>query len=347
MNLEVRIVNQEVPILKISDMKTLFQTDYGEVTVVDGISIEAYKGETLGIVGESGCGKSMTALSIMGLLPSNGWVKEGEISLEGINLLSLSDEEYRKKRGKDMSMIFQEPMTSLNPVYSVGFQIIELLTEHKKLSKKEARAKAIEMIKLVGIPRAEEIVDEYPHQLSGGMRQRVMIAMGLACNPSVLIADEPTTALDVTIQAQILDLMKDIQNKFDMTILLITHDLGVVAEVCDRVVVMYAGQVVEQADVKQLFKEPKHPYTQGLIASTPKINEETEFLFTINGTVPDLKTMPIGCRFASRCDYVMDKCKVETPPLIEINSSRDCRCWLYNESDHCTESLELRRISND
>jgi oligopeptide/dipeptide ABC transporter ATP-binding protein len=226
-------------------------------------------------------------------------------------------------------MIFQEPMSSLNPVYTIGFQLIELLREHTTMSKAKAKKKAIEMLQTVGIPRPHEVIDEYPHQLSGGMRQRVMIAMGLACNPDILIADEPTTALDVTIQAQILELMKRLQEQFDMAILLITHDLGVVAEVCDRVIVMYAGQIVEEAPVLTLFESPNHPYTKGLIASTPKIGEGKERLHTIEGTVPQLSEMPKGCRFATRCSEVMERCIRESPPLVELSEQVRCRCWLY------------------
>jgi peptide/nickel transport system ATP-binding protein len=321
--------NQKV--LELKNVQTTFRTDDGEFTVIDGVNFFINQGETLGVVGESGCGKSITALSIMGLLPPNGKVTEGEIRLQGENLLSLTKEEYRRKRGKDMGMIFQEPMTSLNPVYSIGFQMIELLREHLHLSKKEARHRALDMLRLVGIPRADEVIDEYPHQLSGGMRQRVMIAMGLACNPAILIADEPTTALDVTIQAQILELIAKLQETLNMSVMLITHDLGVVAEVCDRVVVMYAGQIVEESGVEQLFEDPKHPYTEGLMASTPKLHEMTEFLHTIKGTVPDLKHMPKGCRFSTRCSYVMERCHTNAPPLAEVEQGRLCRCWLYDE----------------
>jgi peptide/nickel transport system ATP-binding protein len=320
-------------ILELKNLYTVIQNDKGEFPVIEDVSIILKNGETLGIVGESGCGKSITALSIMGLLPSAVKIKKGEIYLKGTNLLSIDKNSYRKKRGKEMAMIFQEPMTSLNPVYTVGFQISEILREHSKISKKEAKVKVIEMLNLVGIPRAAEIINEYPHQLSGGMRQRIMIAMGLACNPEVLIADEPTTALDVTIQAQILDLLKSLQEKLDMSIMLITHDLGVVSEICDRVVVMYAGQVVEEADVKDIFNHPTHPYTKGLIASTPKIGEKTEFLYTIEGTVPGLEEMPKGCKFAPRCPQAFSKCYPEAPPLFEINDNQKCRCWLFEEGE--------------
>jgi oligopeptide/dipeptide ABC transporter ATP-binding protein len=323
-------------VLELKNVCTTIKADGKEYPVIEDISLTIGSGETLGIVGESGCGKSMTALSIMGLLPSNASVKNGEILLKGINLLDLDKETYRKKRGKDIAMIFQEPMTSLNPVYTIGFQLVEVLREHTKISKNQAKAKAVEMLKLVGIPRPEEVVDEYPHQLSGGMRQRVMIAMGLACNPEILIADEPTTALDVTIQAQILDLLKDLQKKLDMSIMLITHDLGVIYEVCDRVVVMYAGQIVEEADAREIFAAPLHPYTRGLIASTPKIGEKKEYLHTIEGTVPPIDKMPKGCRFADRCQEAFDLCYSESPSLFAV-SDRRCRCWLYKKDAGVTK----------
>lgn len=316
-------------VLEVTNLKTRIKMEREEYAIIEGVGFHVDSGETVGIVGESGCGKSMTALSIMGLLPENANVCEGEIRLRGTNLLTLSRDAYRKKRGKEMSMIFQEPMSSLNPVYTIGFQLIELLREHTTMSKAEARNKAIDMLKTVGIPRPQEVIDEFPHQLSGGMRQRVMIAMGLACNPDILIADEPTTALDVTIQAQILELMKKLQQQFDMAILLITHDLGVVAEVCDRVIVMYAGQIVEEAPIDTLFEDPRHPYTKGLISSTPKIGETKDRLHTIEGTVPQLSEMPKGCRFASRCSEAMDLCLRESPPLIDLSEQVRCRCWLY------------------
>lgn len=316
-------------VLEVKNVKTRIKMESKEYAIIEGIDFHVDSKETVGIVGESGCGKSMTALSIMGLLPENASVSEGEIRLQGTNLLTISKDAYRKKRGKEMSMIFQEPMSSLNPVYTIGFQLIELLREHTTMSKAKAKKKAIEMLQTVGIPRPHEVIDEYPHQLSGGMRQRVMIAMGLACNPDILIADEPTTALDVTIQAQILELMKRLQEQFDMAILLITHDLGVVAEVCDRVIVMYAGQIVEEAPVLTLFESPNHPYTKGLIASTPKIGEGKDRLHTIEGTVPQLSEMPKGCRFATRCLEVTERCIRESPPLVELSEQVRCRCWLY------------------
>ncbi|GIO08605.1 dipeptide/oligopeptide/nickel ABC transporter ATP-binding protein [Brevibacillus reuszeri] len=316
-------------VLEVRNVKTRIKMENREYAIIEDIDFHVDSKETVGIVGESGCGKSMTALSIMGLLPENANVSEGEIRLQGANLLSISKDAYRKKRGKEMSMIFQEPMSSLNPVYTIGFQLIELLREHTIMSKSQAKKKAIEMLQTVGIPRPHEVINEYPHQLSGGMRQRVMIAMGLACNPDILIADEPTTALDVTIQAQILELMKKLQVQFDMAILLITHDLGVVAEVCDRVIVMYAGQIVEEAPVLTLFETPSHPYTKGLIASTPKIGDEKDRLHTIEGTVPQLSAMPKGCRFSTRCLEVTERCLRESPPLVELSEHVRCRCWLY------------------
>lgn len=318
-------------VLELKNLQTVIENEEVEFPVLEDISIHLKHGETLGIVGESGCGKSMTALSIMGLLPPAAKIRRGKINLKGTNILELDKNTYRKKRGKEMAMIFQEPMTSLNPVYTVGFQIIEILREHSKISKKAAKDKAIEMLKLVGIPRPNEVINEYPHQLSGGMRQRIMIAIGLACNPEILIADEPTTALDVTIQAQILDLLNSLQEKLNMSIILITHDLGVVSEVCDRVVVMYAGQVIEEAEVRDLFEHPTHPYTKGLISSTPKIGEKKEFLYTIEGTVPRLEEMPAGCRFAPRCPKAFAKCFSESPPLFEILQTQKSRCWLYEE----------------
>lgn len=324
------VMSRDKPkVLEVRNVKTRIKMENKEHAIIEGIDFHVDSKETVGIVGESGCGKSMTALSIMGLLPENASVSEGEIRLQGTNLLSISKDAYRKKRGKEMSMIFQEPMSSLNPVYTIGFQLIELLREHTIMSKSQAKKKAIEMLQTVGIPRPHEVINEYPHQLSGGMRQRVMIAMGLACNPDILIADEPTTALDVTIQAQILELMKKLQEQFDMAILLITHDLGVVAEVCDRVIVMYAGQIVEEAPVITLFETPSHPYTKGLIASTPKIGDEKDRLHTIEGTVPQLSAMPKGCRFSTRCLEVTERCMRESPPLVELSEHVRCRCWLY------------------
>jgi peptide/nickel transport system ATP-binding protein len=317
------------PILKVQDLKISVHSDGREITLINGVSFQLHKGETVGIVGESGCGKSITSLSIMGLLPPNAKVSNGSIELNSKNLVELPKKAVRKVRGKEVAMIFQEPMTSLNPVYTIGFQLIEMIRTHMEMSKAEAKSHAIKMLELVGIPRASEIVDEYPHQLSGGMRQRVMIAMAISCSPELLIADEPTTALDVTIQAQILDLMRDLQKKRNMSILMITHDLGVVAEMCDRVVVMYAGQVVEQAEIEELFENPKHPYTKGLLASIPNIEEDKEYLSSIPGTVPSPDNMPSGCRFADRCPSAYKKCFAEAPPLFSTENHTQARCWLY------------------
>jgi len=286
------------PLLSVRGLKTYFQSEDGLVPAVDGISFDLERGGALGIVGESGSGKSVTSLSIMRLIPSPpGKIVAGEILFEGEDLLKKSEAEMRKIRGNDISMIFQEPMTSLNPVFTVGDQIMEAIMLHQRLDKKAAREKAIEMLKLVGIPEPQRRVDEYPHQLSGGMRQRVMIAMALSCNPKLLIADEPTTALDVTIQAQILDLMRKLREELGTAIILITHDLGVIAEMVEEVIVMYAGQIVERTDVRSLFRSPKHPYTEGLLGSLPKLGQKTERLQTIEGVVPSPFNMPEGCRF--------------------------------------------------
>lgn len=301
--------------LEVRNLRTSFFTDEGEVKAVDNVSFNAYRGKTLGIVGESGCGKSVTSLSIMRLVPEPpGKILGGEILYKGQDLLKLSSSEMRKIRGNEISMIFQEPMTSLNPVFTIGNQIREAIALHQRsLSKKEVQEQAIEMLRLVGIPAPEKRVEDYPHQLSGGMRQRVMIAMALSCNPSVLIADEPTTALDVTIQAQILELLKELQAKVGMALILITHDLGVVAEVADEVVVMYAGQVVEQGTVDEIFSNPKMPYTRGLLNSIPTM--EKKRLEAIPGIVPDLRNLPVGCRFQDRCSFVVDSCRSKEPEL--------------------------------
>lgn len=318
-------------LLEIKGLKTYFQTDEGVVPAVDGVDITVYEGETVGIVGESGCGKSVTSLTTMRLTP--GKVVDGSITFQGRDLLALSDEEIRKVRGNEMAMIFQEPMTSLNPVFTIGQQISESIKIHMQFGKQEARQRTIEMLKLVGIPRAEQIVDEYPHQLSGGMRQRVMIAMAMACNPKLLIADEPTTALDVTIQAQILDLMRELKVKHNTAIMMITHDLGVVAEMCDRVIVMYAGKVVEEADVVTLFTNPKHPYTQGLMKSIPRLDGKEQRLYSIKGSVPMPGSLRKGCTFAPRCEYAMDICREGIPELVKVEDKHSCRCWLYGAKE--------------
>lgn len=319
-------------LLDISNLKTYFFVDDRQIPAVNGVDLYINEGETLGVVGESGCGKSVTSLSVMGLLGHTpGRVIDGSIHFKGKNLLSFSEEGMREIRGNEIAMIFQEPMTSLNPVYKIGEQIGEAVKLHLKLDKKRTREHVINMLKLVGIPRAEEIIDEFPHQLSGGMRQRVMIAMAMSCNPTLLIADEPTTALDVTIQAQILELMKKLKREKRTAIMLITHDLGVVAEMCDRVVVMYAGKVVEEADVIELFENPKHPYTKGLLNSIPKLGQKTNRLDPIPGNVPTPANMPKGCKFAPRCSQTMDICKENDPDLIQLSKGHRCRCFLYQK----------------
>ncbi|MHC0038440.1 ABC transporter ATP-binding protein [Pseudoneobacillus sp. C159] len=320
------------PILEVKGLKTYFTTKRGVSKAVDGIDFTLHKGETLGIVGESGCGKSITSLSILRLIASPpGKIAGGSVLFKGKDLVTLSEEEMRKVRGNEISMIFQEPMTSLNPVIPVGEQIAEALRLHQRLGKKEAWAKSVEMLKLVGIPSPEKRAKQEPFQLSGGMRQRVMIAMALACTPEVLIADEPTTALDVTIQAQILALIKELQSKIGMGVIMITHDLGVVAETCDKVAVMYAGNIVEYATTEQLYMNPKHPYTQGLLASLPNIYEDQDELQTIEGSVPSPYNMPAGCRFASRCPLRKPICTSLQPELIENRDGSTVRCWIYSE----------------
>lgn len=322
-------------LLEIIGLETTFFTDDGQIPAVDHIDFSVHEGEILGIVGESGSGKSVTSLSIMGLIPSPpGKITGGEIFLEGRNLAELTDKQMRKIRGKDVAMIFQEPMTSLNPLFTIGNQLKEaILIHHPKWSKKKALVRAVEIMKLVGLPRAEELLKDYPHQLSGGMRQRVMIAMALVCEPKVLIADEPTTALDVTIQAQILQLMKDINKRLNTAVLLITHDLGVVAETCERVIVMYAGQIVEEASVHEIFNNPLHPYTQGLIKSVPDMRFKKELLYSIPGTVPKPGTIKVGCRFAERCEFAMERCTQETPLLYTASEHHKSRCFLLAEQE--------------
>ncbi|WP_097026802.1 ABC transporter ATP-binding protein [Clostridium peptidivorans] len=317
-------------LLEVKNLKTQFKMKDGLVNAVNGVDFNIDKGEVVAIVGESGSGKSVTSLSIMGLIPSPpGKVIDGEILFKGEDLLNKNKREMQDIRGSKISMIFQEPMTSLNPVFTVGRQISESIMRHEKLSKKAAGKKAIEMLDLVGIPSPETRIKNYPHQLSGGMRQRVMIAMALTCNPELLIADEPTTALDVTIQAQILDLMVKLKEKLGTSILLITHDLGVVAETADRVVVMYCGKVVENGSVDEIFENPMHPYTQGLLNSIPKIDEECKKLFMIPGMVPNPLDMPEGCAFSSRCSKCSERCTSKEPPLINYNG-REVRCFLYS-----------------
>ncbi len=321
----------ETNLLEVENLRTSFYTDDGEVKAVDGVSFVLPKGKTLGIVGESGSGKSITALSVLQLLATNGEIKGGEIRFKDENLIGKTDKEMREIRGNAISMIFQEPMTSLNPVFTVGQQISESLIKHQKMSKKQALERSVDLLKLVGIPSPEARVKNYPYELSGGMRQRVMIAMALACDPEMLIADEPTTALDVTIQAQILDLIKELQHRLGMSVIFITHDLGVVAQTCDYVAVMYAGQVVEHSDIYTLFKEPKHPYTIGLLNSLPRHDVEQEKLEPIKGNVPNVNDMPVGCRFAPRCPAATDLCRAKLPELLKDEQGNDVRCWIYSD----------------
>jgi oligopeptide/dipeptide ABC transporter ATP-binding protein len=323
----------EAPLLRVRDLVTSFRTDTGALRAVDGVSFEVPRASTVALVGESGCGKSVTALSILRLIASPpGAIESGTIELDGRDLLKLTEREIRDVRGNVVSMIFQEPMTSLNPVYSVGWQIAEPVRLHQKKSRREARARAVELLRLVGIPEPETNVDAYPHQLSGGQRQRVMIAMALACEPKLLLADEPTTALDVTIQAQILELLRDLQQRMSMSILLITHDLGVVAENATQVVVMYAGKVVESSPVREIFARPMHPYTRGLLESIPRARRDAHRrLRTIEGLVPDLRKLPPGCRFADRCPLRVERCSREEPPLAEVAPGRKAACFRADE----------------
>jgi len=320
-------------LLQVQNLHTYFETDEGLVQAVNGIDFNIRRGETLGLVGESGCGKSVSALSIMKLIPvPPGRIVKGRILFEGHDLVKLSEADMRRIRGNSISMIFQEPMTSLNPVHRVGTQIAEAIKLHQNVDQAQARRRAVEMLAKVGIPDPQRTAREYPFQLSGGMRQRVMIAMALSCNPKLIIADEPTTALDVTIQAQILDLMIKLQEDFGASILLITHDLGVVAEMADRVTVMYAGRIVESADVTPLFAEPQHPYTQGLMASVPQMGRPVaadKLLKTIPGVVPSLLDLPPGCAFQDRCDRVFERCRSQEPSLIHLRSNHWVRCWLH------------------
>ena len=318
------------PLLQVDNLVTKFFTDEGVVTAVDRVCFAVNPGEVVGIVGESGCGKSVAALSILRLVQDPpGRIVGGRILFDGRDLLSLDDRRMRAVRGNEIAMIFQEPMTSFNPVYTIGDQIGEAIALHAGLDPAKTRAKTIEMLKLVGIPRPEAVVDEYPHRFSGGMRQRAMIAMALSCNPKLLIADEPTTALDVTIQAQILELMKDMRRRINTAIIFITHDLGVIAEMAQSVVVMYAGRVVESTDVVTLFREPKHPYTVGLFRSKPKIEDERETLDFIPGAVPNPLHMPSGCAFHPRCGQVMGRCRSVPPPEVTPADGHFVRCWLY------------------
>lgn len=322
----------EKTILKIENLCTYFFTDDGVVKSVDGVNLTLKQGATLGIVGESGSGKSVTALSVMGLLMgTKGKVVNGKILLDGKDIVNVSEETKRKLRGSQIAMIFQEPMTSLNPVMKIGKQIMEAILAHQQISKAEARSKTLDMLKKVELPRAEQILDEYPYQLSGGQRQRVMIAMALVCKPKILIADEPTTALDVTIQAQILELMNHLKKEVGTSTLFITHNLGVVAETCDDVAVMYCGRVVESGSVFDIFDHPGHPYTKGLLASIPRLGEHVERLDCIPGNVPNPKYMPKGCKFAPRCSFAMDICRREEPAFCDLGGGHKSRCWLCHK----------------
>ena len=327
-------------LLSVRNLCTDFPVKRGIVHAVEDVSFDVDAGEILAIVGESGSGKSVTSLSIMGLLGEPGHVASGEVKFEGKDLATLSEKQYRELRGNDMAMIFQEPMTSLNPVYRVGNQIVEAIRTHEKVSKAEAKDRAVDLLRKVGIPSPEARINDYPHQMSGGMRQRVMIAMALACNPKLLIADEPTTALDVTIQAQILDLLRRLRDDTGMAVLLITHDLGVVSETADRVVVMYCGQVVEEAEVRTLFDHPMHPYTLGLLKSIPRLeDDDSKRLYMIKGMVPNPLEMPPGCHFSDRCDSCMDICRTKVPELVDVDGHK-VRCFLYESADGEVKSEE-------
>ena len=324
------ITNEKDTVLEVRDLELWFNGDYGAVKILNKVSFDINKGETLGIVGESGCGKSMTSLCIMQLLNSPPAVINGSIKLRGRELLALSDKQMQLIRGNKISMIFQEPMTSLNPVFTIGDQLCETFMLHQGLTKKQAEAKALGLLEMVKIPEPGQRLKEYPHQLSGGMRQRVMIAMALACLPELLIADEPTTALDVTIQAQVLDLMRNLQEKMGTAIAFITHDLGVVSEMCNRVIVLYCGEVMEEAGVDAIFEDPKHPYTEGLMATLPKFDQPGH-LATIPGTVPPSGKYPKGCVFAPRCQYATEQCHGCKPPLIDLGNDHKVRCFRYVE----------------
>ncbi len=323
------MVNEKQPLLQLKELQTHFYTERGKVTAVDGVSFHVDEGEILGVVGESGCGKSVTSQSILRLFDEKRLVEyDGQINYKGENLLDLPSNKMEKIRGNDIAMIFQDPLSSLNPVFTIGHQIAESILLHQHVSKKEAYEKALEMLKLTGIPAPEKRIHEYPHELSGGMRQRVMIAIALSCEPKLLIADEPTTALDVTIQAQILQLIEDLNKKLNMGVIFITHDLGVVAEICTRVVVMYLGQIVEEAAIDDIFSRPLHPYTKGLMKSVPQLDgDRSKELHVIEGTVPSLNNVPIGCRFATRCPFADKLCMEKAPELTEFKEGQKVRCW--------------------
>jgi len=318
----------EAPVLKVENLRTYFRTRWGEVKAVDGVSFELRKGETLGIVGESGSGKSVTMLSLMRLIPiPPGRIVEGTITLDGEDLLQLSESEMSKVRGSKIALIIQDPMTSLNPVFSIGNQVTEAIRIHQDIPKRSVMEKALEVLRKVNIPAAESRIRDYPHQLSGGMRQRVVGAIGISCQPLVLIADEPTTSLDVTIQAQYLKLLRDLQQESGMSLIFITHDFGIVAKMCDRVAVMYAGKIVEVGSVRDIFNKPSHPYTEALLASVPKMEEDVDRLYAIEGQPPLLHDLPVGCSFADRCPYVMDRCREEYPPEFPVDEGHYSACW--------------------
>lgn len=323
--------NVKQPILTVRNLRTYFYTEDGIVKAVDGVDFEVFQGETLGIVGESGCGKSVTSLSILRILDEKGKIVEGSIVFDGNDLTKIPEESMRKIRGKDIAMIFQEPMVALNPVFTIGEQIVEAIVLHQKVDETTAKKMAVDLLRKVGIPEPEKRVNEYPHELSGGMRQRAMIAMALSCKPKILIADEPTTALDVTIQAQIMELMKQLQKEYGMAIILITHDMGVIAENADRVVVMYAGKAVEYTDVKTLFNDPKHPYTWGLLHAIPRLDVEQTRLYNIPGIVPNPLRFPSGCKFHPRCEFAQERCGVEEPELVEVVNGHFVRCFFWDK----------------
>ena len=341
--------NNQTPLLEVRNLKTYFYTEDGVVHAVDGVDFYVNSGEVLGIVGESGCGKSVTSLSIMRLISQPGKIEAGEILFEGKDLVKATEEEMMKIRGNRVSMIFQQPQSALNPVFRAGDQISEVLNIHQDFGKEAGRKRAVELLKLVGIPEPESRAQSFPHELSGGMAQRVMIAMALACVPDLLIADEPTTALDVTIQAQILDLMRDMRTQLGSAMILITHDLGVIAEMADRVAVMYAGEIVEQSPVASLFDEPLHPYTKGLIGSIPVLGEVRERLDVIPGAVPNLVNLPTGCRFAPRCmarvEHNLSICADKRPELVEVYEGHKVRCWLYQDSGRHVAPIKLENKS--
>jgi peptide/nickel transport system ATP-binding protein/oligopeptide transport system ATP-binding protein len=321
-------------LLKVNNLETIFRMARGDVRAVDGISFNIKAGKTLGMVGESGCGKSVTALSIMRLVPDPpGKITAGSIEFDGRDILTLPEKEMRKVRGNEISIVFQEPLSSLNPVFTCGEQVREAIALHQHLGRKDSKAKAVEMLRMARIPDPEIRYKNYPHQMSGGMRQRVMIAMALSCQPKLLIADEPTTALDVSVQAQIIELLRDLREELEMSVLLITHDLAVIAQMADTVVVMYAGKIVEKAPVGKLFSDPSHPYTQGLLASMPGYSEPGKVLPVIPGSVPDPAKLPPGCRFSDRCSKRIDRCFVEEPPLFNLGDSHFSRCWLYSTEE--------------